>query len=109
MLRISATALTCLKNRSRGILPRLHRNCAPFLHEPSKLLRLEARADELDKHIIEEGSSRMDVTVLQMARIVRATLKQPERMRAFERHVYELKRRMPRIPLVRDVNGRPPP
>ena len=51
----------------------------------------------------------MDVTVLQMARIVRATLKQPERMRAFERHVYELKRRMPRIPLVRDVNGRPPP
>ena len=37
MLRISATAPTCFKNRRRGILPRpqrFHRNCTLFLHEP---------------------------------------------------------------------------
>ena len=47
---------------------------------------------KLDKHIIEEGWQGMDVTVLQMTRIVRATLKQPERMRALERRVSKLKR-----------------
>ena len=39
MLRFSATAPICLKNRRRGILPRpqrLHRACTPFLHEPIK-------------------------------------------------------------------------
>lgn len=72
----------------------------------STLSRIKARADGLDKHIIEEGWSRMDVTVLQMARIVRATLKQPERMRTLERRVHGLKKRMPRMPIVRDVNGR---
>ena len=59
--------------------------------------------DELDKHIIERGWQGMDVTVLQMTRIVRATLKQPERMRTLERRVSGLKRR----PIVFDVNGRP--
>ena len=37
MLRTSATAPTCLKNRRRGILPRpqhFHHNCTLFLHEP---------------------------------------------------------------------------
>ena len=47
MLRISATALTYLKNRRRGILPRpqrVHRNCTLFLHEPNQIDRRLGRA-----------------------------------------------------------------
>ena len=58
--------------------------------------------DNLDKHIIEEGWLTMDVTVLQMTRIVRATLKQPERMLALARRVSKLKR----MPFVQDAQGR---
>ena len=57
---------------------------------------------ELDKHIIEKGWLGIDVTVSQMTRIVRATLKQPERMIALARHVEGLGR----MPLVRDEKGR---
>ena len=71
-------------------------------HEFGTMYAVREEGGELDKHIIEEGWKGMDVTVLQMARIVRATLKQPERMRTLERRVSGLKRR----PLVRDVNGR---
>ena len=38
MLGISATVSTYLKSRRRGLFPRsqrVHRNCTPFLHEPS--------------------------------------------------------------------------
>ena len=41
----------------------------------------------------------MDVTVLQMTRIVRATRKQPERMRTLARRVSKLKR----MPIVQDA------
>ena len=73
-----------------------------YTHEHGTVYTVREERGELDKHIIEEGWKGMDVTVLQMARIVRATLKQPERMRTLERRVSGLKRR----PLVRDVNGR---
>ena len=71
-------------------------------HELGTMYAVREEGGKLDKHIIEEGWQGMDVTVLQMTRIVRATLKQPERMRALERRVSKLKR----MPFVRDVNGR---
>ena len=58
--------------------------------------------DGLDKHIIEKGWLGMDVTVSQMTRIVRATLKEPERMLALAGHVKGLGR----MPLVSDEKGR---
>ncbi len=58
--------------------------------------------DNLDKHIIEAGWLTMDVTVLQMTRIVRATLKQPKRMRALAGRVSKLKR----MPFAYDAQGR---
>ena len=60
------------------------------------------KGGEFDEHIIERGWLGMDVTVLQMTRIVRATLKQPERMRILARRVSKLKRR----PFVQDAQGR---
>ena len=72
-------------------------------HEFGTMYSVREEGDELDKHIIERGWQGIDVTVLQMTRIVRATLKQPERMRTLERRVSGLKR----MPIVFDVNGRP--
>ena len=57
---------------------------------------------KLDEHIIERGWMAMDVTVLQMTRIVRATLKQPKRMQALASRVSKLKR----MPFVYDAKGR---
>ena len=72
-------------------------------HEFGTIYSVREEEGELDKHIIERGWRGMDVTVLQMTRIVRATLKQPERMRALERRVSRLKP----MPIVFDVNGQP--
>ena len=72
-------------------------------HEFGTMYAVREEGGELNKHIIERGWQGMDVTVSQMTRIVRATLKQPERMRALERRVHGLKR----MPIVFDVNGRP--
>ena len=72
-------------------------------HEFGTMYAVREEGGELDKHIIEGGWQGIDVTVLQMTRIVRVTLKQPERMRALERRVSRLKR----MPIVFDVNGRP--
>ena len=63
---------------------------------------VQVEGEEVDKHIIERGWLGMDVTVLQMTRIVRATLKQPERMRTLARRVSKLKR----MPFVQDARGR---
>ena len=73
-----------------------------YPQDRGSIYSVRGKGGELDEHIIERGWFGMDVTVLQMARIVRATLKQPERMRALERRVSKLKR----MPFVRDVNGR---
>ena len=56
----------------------------------------------VDQHIIERGWMAMDVTVLQMTRIVRATLKQPKRMQALADRVSKLKR----MPFAYDSQGR---
>lgn len=71
-------------------------------HEFGTMYAVREEGGELDKHIIEKGWQGMEVTVLQMTRIVRSALKQPERMRALERRVHGLKR----MPFVFDVNGR---
>ena len=73
-----------------------------YPQDRGSIYSVRGKGGELDEHIIERGWFGMDVTVLQMTRIVRATLKQPERMRALERRVSKLKR----MPFVRDVNGR---
>ena len=52
---------------------------------------VEQEGDNLEQHIIKRGWQGLDVTVLQMARIVRATLKRPRRMWTFERCVNGLK------------------
>lgn len=41
--------------------------------------------EDIDEHIIKKGWRSLDLTVVEMTRIVRATLKRPEDMRAFER------------------------
>ena len=46
--------------------------------------------DNVDKHIITRGWSRLDVTVLDMTRIVRATLKKPETMRPLAKKISRL-------------------
>ncbi len=63
---------------------------------------VRAEGETLDEHIIERGWWSMDVTVLQMTRIVRATLKQPKRMQALASRVSKLKR----MPFVYDAQGR---
>ena len=73
-----------------------------YPQDRGSIYSVRGKGGELDEHIIERGWLGMDVTVLQMTRIVRATLKQPKRMRTLARRVSKLKR----MPLVRDVNGR---
>ena len=53
---------------------------------------VEEKGDGIDEHIIKRSWQRLDMTVLEMTRIVRTTLKQPERMRTLERRVSKLKR-----------------
>lgn len=72
-----------------------------FPHDHGSIYSVRGEGEEVDKHIIEGGWLTMDVTVLQMTRIVRATLKQPERMRTLARRVRELKR----MPFVHDARG----
>jgi len=50
------------------------------------------RGKNPDEDIIQRSWKGLDVTVSQMIRIVRTTLKQPEQMRALERRIYELGR-----------------
>lgn len=73
-----------------------------YPQDRGSIYSIRGKGGELDEHIIERGWLGMDVTVLQMTRIVRASLKQPERMRTLARRVSKLKR----MPFVRDVNGR---
>ena len=70
--------------------------------ERGTMYSVREAGEELDKHIIERGWLGMDVTVSQMTRIVRATLKQPERMLVLARHVKGLGR----MPFVQDAQGR---
>ena len=53
---------------------------------------VEEKSDDIDQYIIKRSWQRLDMTVLEMTRIVRTTLKQPERMRTLERRVSKLKR-----------------
>ena len=73
-----------------------------YPQDRGSIYSVRGKGGELDEHIIERGWLGMDVTVLQMTRIVRSTLKQPERMRTLARRVSKLKR----MPFVFDVNGR---
>lgn len=73
-----------------------------YPQDRGSIYSVRGKGGELDEHIIERGWLGMDVTVLQMTRIVRATLKQPERMRTLVRRVSKLKR----MPFVQDAQGR---
>ena len=73
-----------------------------YPQDRGSIYSVRGKGGELDEHIIERGWLGMDVTVLQMTRIVRATLKQPERMRTLVRRVSKLKR----MPFVKDAQGR---
>ncbi|MCH8292991.1 hypothetical protein IH992_18030, partial [Candidatus Poribacteria bacterium] len=53
---------------------------------------LKEKGKTLDEHIVKCGWQGMDVTVLQMARITRATLETPERIKALERRMNALAR-----------------
>ena len=48
---------------------------------------VEADGDDVDQYIIKKGWQHLDVNVMDMTRIVRTTLKQPETMRTLEREV----------------------
>jgi hypothetical protein len=58
----------------------------------SSLYFLKEESKPLEERLIPWGWGRLDVTVSQMARITRATLKQPERMQALEYRMRELRR-----------------
>ena len=73
-----------------------------YPQDRGSIYSVRGKGEKLDEHIIERGWLGMDVTVLQMTRIVRATLKQPERMRTLARRVSKLKR----MPIVQDAQGR---
>ncbi len=73
-----------------------------YPQDRGSIYSVRGKGGELDEHIIKRGWHGMDVTVLQMTRIVRATLKQPERMRTLVCRVGKLKR----MPFVQDAQGR---
>ena len=52
---------------------------------------LEESGNTLDQHTISRGWKGLDTTVIEMARISRATLKQPEQMRTFERQMKQFR------------------
>ena len=56
---------------------------------------VQEQGDDIDHYIINEGWQRTDVNVLDMTRIVRTTLEQPETMRTLEREVHERGRIVP--------------
>jgi hypothetical protein len=55
----------------------------------------QEKGKALDETVIKHGWQGMDVTISQMARITRATLKQPKRMKALELRVHALGRPRP--------------
>ncbi len=89
-----------LKQGERVFL-RLRSTNAPFEHngqtvnsgtsEYGTMYSVQEEGDELDQHLISRGWQGLDTTVLQMTRIVRTTLKQPEQMRTLERSMNGLK------------------
>ena len=48
---------------------------------------VQADGDDVDEYIIKEAWQRLDVNVMDMTRMVRTTLKQPETMRTLERRI----------------------
>ena len=48
---------------------------------------VQANGDDVDQYTIEKGWQRLDINVMDMTRIVRTTLEQPETMRTLEREV----------------------
>ena len=78
------------------------RTADSYPQDRGSIYSVREEGEKLDEHIIERGWMAMDVTVLQMTRIVRATLKQPKRMRALAERVSKLKR----MPFVYDAKGR---
>ena len=57
---------------------------------------VETDGDDIDQYIIKESWQRLDVNVLDMTRIVRTTLEQPETMRTLERGVHGVWRAVPK-------------
>ena len=57
---------------------------------------VQKRGDDIDDYIIEKGWQKLDFNVLDMIRIVRATLEQPETMRTLEREVNRTWRDVPK-------------
>ena len=57
---------------------------------------VQTNGDNVDQYIIEKGWQRLDVNVMDMTRIVRTTLEQPETMRTLEREVNRTWRDVPK-------------
>ncbi|MBI1928582.1 hypothetical protein HYR99_30610 [Candidatus Poribacteria bacterium] len=64
-------------------------NFSPYIHG---WFPVKQRGKTVDENIIQQGWQGLDITVSQMTRIVRATLKQPEQMRTLERRMNALGR-----------------
>ena len=52
---------------------------------------VEKTGDNVDQHMIKNVWNRLNISVLDMIRVVRATLRQPEQMRSLDRKMNELK------------------
>ena len=59
--------------------------------EYGTMFDVEKTGDNVDQHMIKNVWNRLNISVLDMIRIVRATLRQPEQMRSLDRDMNELK------------------
>lgn len=63
-----------------------------FIDAYGTVYTVQKRGDDIDDYIIEKGWQKLDFDVLNMTRIVRTTLEQPEVMRTLEREISKLGR-----------------
>ena len=84
VLLFLAPTLQPLRNENREV-----KVYSPYVHG---YFAVEQTGKSVYENKIEYGWQRLDMTVLEIARIVRATLKQPERMRRLEQQVHELRK-----------------
>ena len=77
-LRLKPSSFTVTHNGQK------YKNCTD---EYGTVYYVQVDGDDVDEYIIKESWQRLDVNVMDMTRIVRTTLEQPETMRTLERRI----------------------
>ena len=68
------------------------KECNSVIDAYGTVYTVQKHGDDIDDYIIEKGWQKLDFNVLDMIRIVRATLEQPETMRTLELEVHGVRR-----------------